>query len=240
MFQSLKEQHLLLTIKRVLVPIHPEGYIFIGAFAVLSFILGSFSGFLGYVGWGATLWCVYFFRDPKRHTPAREGLIISPADGVVEMIAEVPAPAELGMSPLPHIRVSIFLNVLDVHIQRFPVSGTVAQVHYHKGAFFNAALDKASEENERNLVKITTASGKEVAVVQIAGWIARRIVCWTKKEDAAQVGGRYGLIRFGSRVDIYLPPGVNPLVSLGQRTLGGETVIADMNSTELARQATAQ
>lgn len=238
--QALKEQHLMQTIKRVLTPIHPEGHIFIGAFALAALIVGMYSDFLGTVLWVLTAWCAYFFRDPKRYTPTRDGLIVSPADGIVEMITEVPAPEALEMSPLPHVRVSIFLNVLDVHIQRFPIAGKVSKVHYHKGAFFNAALDKASEENERNEVKVTTDAGKEVGVVQIAGFIARRIVCWVKEGDAAEIGARYGLIRFGSRVDIYLPPGTNPLVCVGQKMTGGETVIADLEHQESLRDAIAQ
>jgi phosphatidylserine decarboxylase len=235
---SLKDQNLMDTIKRIFVPIHPAGYPFIGIFAgvslLLFWLLGDVFGWLGVI---LTLWCVYFFRDPARYTPTRDGLIISPADGVVEMITEVPAPTELDMDPLPRTRVSIFLSVMDVHIQRMPADGIVTKTFYFAGKFLNAALEKASEENERQLVKLQLPTGEEIAVVQIAGLVARRIICDAREGDQVKAGQRYGLIRFGSRVDIYLPAGVNPLVAVGQYTIGGETVIADLHSNETARLA---
>lgn len=233
---SVKDQQLLETIKRILVPVHPAGYPFIAIFAVVTFLLYWWAGdFFGNLGVLLTAWCVYFFRDPHRVTPSRAGLIVAPGDGVIEMITEVPAPKELGMDLLPRTRVSIFLSVIDVHIQRMPADGTVVKSHYFAGKFFNAALEKASEENERHMLRIALASGQELAVVQIAGLVARRIICNAREGDIVRAGQRYGLIRFGSRVDIYLPPGVAPQVILGQRTIGGETIIADVQSQETAR-----
>ena len=233
---SLKDQDLLDTIKRIFVPIHPAGFPFIGIFAFVTLIFfWLFGNFMGWLGVVLTLWCVYFFRDPARHTPTREGLIVAPGDGVIEMITEVPAPKELGMDPLPRTRISIFLSVVDVHIQRMPADGTVTKTFYFAGKFFNAALEKASEENERQLVRLQLPNGQDLAVVQIAGLIARRIICNAREGDVVRAGQRYGLIRFGSRVDVYLPAGVNPLCAVGQRTLGGETILADLRATETAR-----
>ena len=222
-------------LKTVFVPIHREGWPFAGVALAIAFLLALSSPALGIIGLVLAAWCAYFFRDPPRVTPVREGLVISPADGHVFAISGAKAPEELGLGDAKFTRVSIFLNIFDVHIQRLPVAGTVEKVAYHPGKFLNASLDKASEENERNSLAIRLKDGRQLAVVQIAGLVARRIACWVKAGDALETGVRYGLIRFGSRVDVYLPPEVAPLVCVGQRVLGGETVIADFASGERAR-----
>jgi len=230
-----KDNHLLETIKSVMVPIHPAGWMFIAIFAIVSLLLGFISGFLGWVGLITTAWCVYFFRDPPRITPLREGLIVSPADGVVQKIVKCVPPAELDLGQTERTRVSIFLNVFDVHVNRIPIEGSISKLHYHEGAFFNAALDKASEENERQSIKITTPDDLEIGVVQIAGLVARRILCDLKEGQSVKTGEKFGIIRFGSRVDVYLPSNVIPLVIVGQRAVGGETIIADIKSNEAER-----
>lgn len=236
--------------KTMFVPVHPAGWPFIGAFAVVALILALISSFLGFVGLVLTLWCVYFFRNPVRVTPVREGLIVSPADGLVSLIAEVPLPPELedcrGKEGAPTgdalcdaetvTRVSVFLNVFDVHVNRIPADGEIKKVVYHPGKFLSANLDKASLENERSTVLMKlNGHASSVAFVQIAGLVARRIICKLTAGQVVKAGDLYGLIRFGSRVDIYLPPGVAPLVCIGQRMIGGETVIADFTSAETAR-----
>jgi len=222
--------------KAVLVPIHRDGWPFIAVFAAIALLLGMAVGeALGWLGALATAWCVFFFRDPERVTPARGDLVVSPADGLVQMIQPAVPPAELGMTPGPRTRVSIFLNVFDVHVNRVPADGVVAGLAYRPGKFFNAALEKASELNERQSVRLTTPGGRELAFVQIAGLVARRIRCDLKDGQAVRAGERFGLIRFGSRVDVYLAQGVAPLVAIGQRMVAGETVIADLASTEPAR-----
>jgi phosphatidylserine decarboxylase len=188
-----------------------------------------------WLGLALALFCAYFFRDPARTTPARAGLVVAPADGRVVSVAEAVPPAELGLGPEPRWRVAIFLSVLDVHVNRSPVDATVTRIAYHPGKFLNAAADKASDENERNGLALTLADGRTLGVVQIAGLIARRIVCEVKEGDSLAAGQRFGLIRFGSRTDLYLPAGVVPLVAEGQRMLGAETVIADLQSAELRR-----
>ncbi|MCW2244541.1 phosphatidylserine decarboxylase [Azospirillum fermentarium] len=224
-------------LKTVIVPINRAGWPFIAAFAVVSLLLGLFVAQpLGWLGLVVTLWCVYFFRDPDRTVPARDGLLVSPADGRVTMITPAVPPVELGMGPQPRTRISIFLNVFNVHINRTPAAGEVLAVEYHKGKFLNAALDKASDENERMAVRQRMPNGQEIAYVQIAGLVARRIICHLKPGQRVRTGERYGLIRFGSRTDIYLPDGVNPLVCVGQLAIGGETVLADLTSTEPQRQ----
>ncbi|MEX0924291.1 MAG: phosphatidylserine decarboxylase [Rhodovibrionaceae bacterium] len=222
-------------LERVLVPIHRAGWPFIAAFLAAALLLGLLSGTLFWLGLIATAWCVYFFRDPPRYTPVRPGLLVSPADGVIEMIAQAAPPPELEMGAEELTRVSIFLNVFDVHINRIPIGGRVARIAYRPGKFFNAALDKASEENERNALRIDLDTGESVAVVQIAGLVARRILCHIHEGETLRSGERFGLIRFGSRTDLYLPKGVEPQVALGQRVLGGESVIADMMSKEPQR-----
>lgn len=234
--------------KTVFVPIHPAGWPFIIIFAVLALLFWQLSCTLGFFGLVLTLWCTYFFRNPPRHTPARKGLIISPADGRVQMIAQVPLPPELddmkgqgddALCDAPVVtRVSIFLNVFDVHVQRAPAAGEVRKVVYRPGKFFSADLDKASTDNERSTVLMKMDGyPTSVAFVQIAGLVAKRIICKLTANQQVKAGEIYGLIRFGSRVDVYLPPNVNPLVSIGQRMIGGESVIADMESNEAARMA---
>nr|WP_199899550.1 phosphatidylserine decarboxylase [Sneathiella glossodoripedis] len=197
------------TLKSVLVPINKEGYRFIAIFAVITLLLFLFLGsFLGWIGVVLTLWCVYFFRDPDRYVPTREGLMVSPADGVVQMIERAVPPQELGLGNDPMLRISVFLNVFNVHVNRVPLSGTVVKQVYRPGKFLNAALDKASEENERHAVHLKTEDGRDIVFVQIAGLVARRIVCDLVDGQEVRTGERFGLIRFGSRTDIYLPDGV--------------------------------
>jgi phosphatidylserine decarboxylase len=213
--------------------LHPDGTLFVVGGALVTLILGWLWAPLGVLGILITAWMAYFFRDPDRVTPARPGLLVSPADGEVSLIVEVPPPAELGMGSTPVTRISIFLNIFDVHVQRVPADGTVTALDYRPGKFVNAALDKASEDNERMSVRLTLATdGRDIAFVQIAGLIARRITCTLKQGQAVRAGEHYGLIRFGSRVDLYLPPGVAPLVVVGQHAIGGETVMADLISGE--------
>lgn len=233
-------------VKTLFVPIHSAGWPFIAGFAVVSAILALLSAFLGFAGLVLTLWCVYFFRDPVRVTPSRAGLLISPADGIVQAIGKAELPAEIdgdGYEDDPLFkaksltRISIFLNVFDVHVNRVPADGEVTQVLYHPGKFLNAALDKASLENERaTIVMKLAAKDSSIVFVQIAGLVARRILCDAKKGTNYKAGERYGIIRFGSRMDIYLPPRSTPLVTVGQRMIGGETVLADLQSNEKARE----
>ncbi len=222
-------------LKTVLIPINRAGWPFIGLFAVISLVLASFSEPLGWVGALLTAWCVYFFRDPDRVTPVRQGLIVSPADGIVQMIDTAPPPAELNMGDGPLTRVAIFMNVFNVHVNRVAVDGTVTGLAYRPGKFVNASLDKASVDNERQSIRLTTGDGHHIAVVQIAGLIARRIVCRLSEGQVVRAGERFGLIRFGSRLDIYLPDGVPALVAPGQKAVAGETVIADIRAQEPAR-----
>ncbi|MDR7038286.1 MULTISPECIES: phosphatidylserine decarboxylase [Methylobacterium] len=220
------------TIRRVLVPIHKEGYPFILIGIVLTVVAGYFSQFFGWIFLILTLWVCYFFRDPERITPVGEGLVVSPADGRVNLIATVLPPPELDLPQVPMTRISVFMNVFDCHVNRVPVTGRIGQIHYTPGLFLNAELDKASEDNERNgLVMETLHKGAplRVGVVQIAGLVARRIVGFVAAGDSLQVGERFGLIRFGSRVDVYLPAGTRVLVGLGQKAVAGETVLADLS-----------
>ena len=221
-----------------LVRINSEGWPFIAAFAVGALVLFFVWEPLGWIGVLLTLWCVFFFRDPERVTPLREGLLVAPADGVVMQIVPALPPRELEMGDSPRTRISIFLNVFDVHVNRMPGEGRVIKRAYRPGKFVNAAFDKASEDNERMALRIRLDQGapqSEIAVVQIAGLIARRIRCWVAEGDAVLTGQRYGMIRFGSRTDLYLPPNVYPLVCEGQRMIAGETVVADLTSAEPAR-----
>lgn len=198
-------------LKHIAHPVHKEGIPFIFAFALVSLILGLLWSPLGWVGVVATLWCVYFFRDPARVTPIKPGLMVSPADGMVIKIEKAPLPPEVSVDNKEHKRISIFLNVFDVHVNRIPIAGKITAISYYPGKFFNASLDKASEFNERNSVRITTDEHEDIVVVQIAGLVARRIVCDIKEKQEVKCGERFGIIRFGSRVDIYLPEGVEPL-----------------------------
>lgn len=218
-----------------LVPIHRAGWPFIAAFAVAAAALFLAGWPLGVLGVALTLWCAYFFRDPKRVTPVREGLIVSPADGRVQTVDEAAPPPELGMGDERRSRVCIFMDVFDVHVNRVPCDGTVARIAYRPGKFVNASLDKASEGNERLSVRLAMGDGADIACVQIAGLIARRIRCDLAEGARVLAGQRLGIIRFGSRVDVYLPAGVAPLVARGQRAVAGETVIADSRAQEPAR-----
>jgi phosphatidylserine decarboxylase len=219
-------------LKSAIPAIHKEGFIFIIIFLVITLLLSWFSQTLGVLGLIASIWCVYFFRDPERVVPINDNLIISPADGIVQKIEEVYPPSNLEMSDEPRTRVSIFLNVFNVHVNRVPASGTIKKLYYHSGKFFNASLDKASEFNERQEVLMLMDNGQEIAFSQIAGLIARRIVCDLKEGQHINSGERFGIIRFGSRMDVYLPKGILPLVSVGQTVIGGETVIADFAAKE--------
>lgn len=221
-------------------PLHPEGPGFVGVFALATLILWWIWSPLGVIGLGLTIWCFYFFRDPDRITPTREGLVISPADGIVQLIADVPPPPELEMGTTPMTRVSVFMSVFDCHVNRTPVTGTIIREEYTPGKFLNATLDKASEDNERQALHIRTNDGKDFGVVQIAGLVARRIRCDVRKDQPVVTGQRIGMIRFGSRVDVYLPAGVHPLVALGQHAVAGETVLADMTSSETQREGEAR
>lgn len=219
----------------IIKPMHPEGIRFLVIFAVATILLFLLWEPLGWIGVGLTIWCYYFFRDPDRVTPARPGLVVSPADGIVSLIEPAIPPVELGMPGAPLTRVSVFMSVFNCHVNRSPVAGEVAAVSYRAGRFFNASLDKASVHNERNSLRIRMGDGRDLAVVQIAGLVARRILCFVKPGDGLAAGERFGLIRFGSRLDVYLPPGVAPLVSVGQTMVAGETVLADLDATARVR-----
>ncbi|HKF73954.1 MAG TPA: phosphatidylserine decarboxylase [Stellaceae bacterium] len=224
-------------LRSVLAPIHPDGWRFIAAalvVALLLFWLGMTP--LGWLALVAAAWITYFFRDPWRITPSRPGLVVSAADGVVVAADRAAPPRELEMGEAPMTRIGVFLNVFDVHVNRIPLGGRVKKLAYSKGKFLNASLDKASEENERMAIRITPAEGADVAVVQIAGLIARRIVCTLTEGQGVATGERLGLIRFGSRTDVYLPADWAPLVVKGQRVIGGETVIADAAAREPQRE----
>jgi phosphatidylserine decarboxylase len=218
-------------------PMHPEGWRFVPIFAGVTLILFWLWAPLGWLGVGLTIWCYYFFRDPIRSVPQGESLIISPADGVISLIEPAVPPAELGLGPQPLLRVSVFMSVFNCHVNRMPIGGTIQTIAYRPGTFVNASLDKASEDNERNALLIETANGTRVAVVQIAGLVARRILCFAKPGQSLRTGDRFGLIRFGSRLDVYLPTGIAPMVALGQTMIAGETVIADLASDAAARPA---
>ncbi len=219
-------------LKYVITPIHPAGWPFVGIAAVIALVLGLISSLLLWLGIALILFCLYFFRDPVRVTPQRQGLVVSPADGVVTAIERAPPPPELGLEAHPLTRISVFLSVLDVHVNRVPADGSIVASAYHPGRFFNAALDKASEHNERQSVSLKTPDGRIIVFVQIAGLIARRIICELKEGQEVRAGERFGLIRFGSRTDVYLPDGTAPLVAVGQRMIGGETVLADLATQE--------
>ena len=213
-------------LKHVLAPIHPEGWRFIAIFAVVTLLLFWLWRPLGWLGVLATLWCVYFFRDPWRVSPQQEGLVLAPADGLILSVEEAAPPAELGFGATPMRRIAIFMSVLDVHINRSPMAGHVAKLAYRKGKFLNASLDKASTDNERMAIRLSTPSG-DIAVTQIAGLIARRIVSILREGEEIIAGQRIGLIRFGSRSEVFVPLSWAVMAVAGQRALGGETVLAD-------------
>jgi phosphatidylserine decarboxylase len=222
------------SLRLVLAPPHRAGYPFIAiglAVAVLGGLL--LGGWLFWLGLIFTLFCLYFFRDPRRVPPDREGLVVAPADGHVVSVMPAVPPAELGLGPAPRWRVAIFLSVMDVHVNRSPVAGRVTRIAYRAGKFVSANLDKASEDNERNALALRLPDGRDVGVVQIAGLVARRILCDVREGDSLDAGERFGIIRFGSRTDVYLPEGVRPMVTVGQTMIGGETVIADLLPSRL-------
>ena len=228
---------LLDSVADVFVPIHRDGHKFLGiglGLSVLFFLIWSPIGWIFAI---LTAWIAYFFRDPDRITPLREGLVIAPSDGRIATIGRVAPPPELGLKGGERVRISIFLSLFDMHINRAPVAGRVTRSVYVPGAFLRASNEKASDDNERRALVIETPGGAEVAVLQIAGMISRRIVTFAGEGDTVGVGQRFGLIRFGSRVDVYLPEGQSPLVAVGQRMVAGETVIADLTSDEAEREA---
>ncbi|MCU0830596.1 MAG: phosphatidylserine decarboxylase [Rhizobiaceae bacterium] len=221
----------LTSITDAMVPVRKEGYPFIAIFFVVALVLGSlWSGFF-WIGLGLTAWCAYFFRDPERVVPQDERLAISPADGVVTAVGLAQPPSELGLDGGARLRISVFMNVFSVHVNRAPLAGRVTRAIHRPGQFLNAALDKASDDNERSSIVIESAHG-EVVSVQIAGLVARRILSWAKEGQSLGQGERYGLIRFGSRVDVFLPEGWNPRVTEGQTALAGETVLAEFGGAE--------
>ncbi len=222
------------SVRRNLAPVHPEGYLFVAGFIAATLVLGWVWPPLGWLGFVATLWCAYFFRDPARVTPVRGDLVVSPADGVISFAGFAAPPPELGLGMAPLRRVSIFMSVFDCHVNRAPVEGRVERIAYRPGLFLNADLDKASEDNERNSIAIVGPSGR-FGVVQIAGLIARRIVCFTHEGAHLSAGERIGLIRFGSRVDVYLPPAAQIVVGLDSRAVAGETVIAEISAAPQER-----
>ena len=226
---------LLDTIFDSLAPVHPDGHKFVAIGALCTLLFFLLWPPLGWLLALVTAWIIYFFRDPERVVPMRDGLIVAPADGKVSLIEVVRPPAELDLGDEPRLRISIFLSVFDVHINRAPVAGRITRSVYVPGTFLNAALDKASEDNERRAWQIETANGTKIGVVQIAGLVARRIVNFKTEGDSAGAGERIGLIRFGSRVDTFLPVGAVAQVSVGQRAIGGETVLADQKSDEPER-----
>src|SRR6201997_4467695 len=225
---------ILASVRSQLVPVHREGYPFVATFALASLILFFVWTPLGWIGTALTVWCALFFRDPVRVTPVRDGIVVAPADGRVSMIAQVLPPAELGLGDRPLPRISIFMSVFNCHVNRSPVAGRIERIAYRPGAFINAELDKASEDNERNSLVIATADGR-IGVIQIAGLVARRIVCFVREGQSIGAGERFGLIRFGSRLDVYLPEGTRALVAEGQTAVAAEPVLADFRKADAGR-----
>jgi phosphatidylserine decarboxylase len=223
------------SIRAQISPIHPQGYPFIGGFALASLVMFWLWAPLGWLGTLATLWCAYFFRDPPRVTPLRDGIVVAPADGRVSQIVNALPPQELELGGRPLPRISIFMSVFDCHVNRSPVAGRIERIVYRAGKFLSADLDKASEDNERNAFVIATAGRQRIGVIQIAGLVARRIVPFVREGEVVAAGGRIGMIRFGSRVDVYLPEGSRALVAEGQTAIAGETVLADLRATDAER-----
>jgi phosphatidylserine decarboxylase len=222
------------SIRAQIVPLHREGRPFVGVAALASLVLLLIWPPLGWIGTLVTLWVAYFFRDPPRVTPIADGLVVAPADGRVSLITHAIPPADIRLGDKPLPRISIFMSVFDCHVNRSPVTGRIERIVYRAGKFLNADLDKASEDNERNALVLMTSGGR-VAVVQIAGLIARRIVCTVREGESLVAGERFGMIRFGSRLDIYLPEGGKPMVSEGQTAIAGETAIADLRAPGIER-----
>ena len=212
--------------------VRPEGHLFIVIFVVIAIVFFTVAQWLGFIGIILVGWCIYFFRDPDRVTPIEDGLIISPADGVIQMVGDAAPPPELDMGEVPMRRVSIFMNVFDCHVNRIPIDGEIIKNSYRPGKFLNASLDKASEDNERRSLVIRTEKGVKVVFVQIAGLVARRIVCWVDEGQSLRVGERYGMIRFGSSIDVYLTKGTRLTAITGQRAVAGETPIAQLDNSE--------
>jgi phosphatidylserine decarboxylase len=217
--------------KVIAVPMHPEGRKFVAIFAVITALLWLVWEPLFWLGVGMTVWCYYFFRDPVRSVAQKSGLVLSPADGVVSLITKIVPPPEMLLGDKPLTRVSVFMNVFNCHVNRAPMAGEVIAITYHHGKFVNASLDKASEHNERNSITIEATDESRIGVTQIAGLVARRIVCFTKVGSSLSVGERFGLIRFGSRLDVFLPEGIEPAVGLGQTAVAGETILAHLGET---------
>lgn len=222
------------SIRAQIPPVHREGYPFIGAFALASLILFLIWTPLGWIGTILTVWCALFFRDPVRVTPLRDGMVVAPADGRVSLVVQAVPPPELGLGNQPLPRVSIFMSVFNCHVNRSPVTGRIEKIIYKPGKFINAELDKASEDNERNSLVISTSAG-QIGVTQIAGLVARRIVSFVREGQSLTAGERFGLIRFGSRLDIFLPAGTVPLVAEGQTACAGETILADLRAGDSGR-----
>ena len=210
-------------------PMHPEGRKFVAIFGAITVALFLLWEPLGWIGVGLTVWVYYFFRDPERVVPDEAGVMVSPADGIVSLLEPAVPPIELGLGDAPITRVSVFMSVFNCHVNRIPAAGRITTVAYHHGKFLNASLDKASEQNERNGLTVELPDGRQYGVVQIAGLVARRIMCWSEEDTQMQRGERFGLIRFGSRLDIYLPSGAEPYVAIGQTMIAGETIIAKLN-----------
>ena len=222
------------SIRAQIPPIHQEGYPFIGGFALVSLILFWIFSPLGWIGVVLTIWCALFFRDPVRVTPVRDGIVVAPADGRISMITQALPPAELGLGDRPLPRISIFMSVFNCQVNGSPLVGRIVRIAYRPGVFINAELDKASEDNERNSLVISTPNGR-IGVIQIAGLVARRIVSFVREGQSIGAGERFGLIRFGSRLDVYLPDGTKALVAEGQTAIAGETVLADFRLNEVGR-----
>jgi len=227
-------------LRKVLAPLHPDGFKFVLAAAVATLLLFLLWAPAGWVAAVVTLWMAYFFRDPWRVTPLREGLLVSPADGIVISLAPARPPPELDMGEADFVRIGIFLNIFDVHVTRAPIAGRVVALRYAKGRFVNASREQASLNNERMAIRLAPPEGPEIAYVQVAGLVARRIVCDLREGQRVAAGQRMGIIRFGSRVDVYCPPPYVPMVAAGQRMIGGETILADRLAQEPPRQGIAQ
>jgi phosphatidylserine decarboxylase len=223
-------QNFLDALKLVYFPIHKEGFKFILIFALVTILLALLNNTIGLIGLVLTLWCIFFFRDPERVIPTEENVLVSPADGLVTKIESgVEAPAELGLAGKKYNKVSIFLNVFNVHVNRIPIAGKIKQINYQPGQFLSANLDEASTQNERNSIILQTKSGTEIVFAQVAGLVARRIICDAVEGQEVKTGDRYGIIRFGSRADIYLPQEVEIKTLVGQTMIGGETIIAKIS-----------